>query len=443
MAGEITLRELSPQLREFIENSGGGGSINADIKTCGFTAEKGQTTFTIPFENYIAEECYLDVKVNSIWVSPNEYTVNIREVVFNTPLEEGTEVFFTIYLLGATAVNSVNADVVVENENKKFVTSQEKSKIAEIDSLKNNQNRVEEQVNILNSGRGYLNTVTLTQDTDLNTITENGKYVVNTNVNSPSTTKYSYVIDVTSHYNGKPHRVKQVASIINNTLYKTYIRFRNENNVWSAWQEIATSNNINDITFKTETLNGSGDLNNYTTNCKVKIGNCVGVLNTPIATNTGNNTVLEVFEGYGGVTQMYHSGNAKKSWIRYYASWFVPQWTDWKEVTTNDVKTTDLTLLNGWTPVYAKCTKVGRVVFVNISCYGGTYSGGTVICNLQYKPVDEISLIAFYRNNTTYTQTPCNIGARTNNNIRFSSTTQPAYNGTDRLEIIGFYMTNE
>lgn len=135
MAGEITLRELSPKLREFIENSGGGGSINANIKICGFVAEENQTTFTVPFDNYVADICYLDVKVNSIWVSPEEYTINGKEVTFGTALNAGTEVFFTVYLLGATALESVSADVVLENESKQFVTATEKSKITEIDNV--------------------------------------------------------------------------------------------------------------------------------------------------------------------------------------------------------------------------------------------------------------------------------------------------------------------
>lgn len=135
MAGEITLRELSPKLREFIENSGSGGSINANIKTCGFVAEENQTTFTVPFENYVADSCYLDVKVNSIWVSPEEYTINGKEVTFKTALNAGTEVFFTVYLLGATALESVSANVVVENEQKQFVSATEKTKIAEIDNV--------------------------------------------------------------------------------------------------------------------------------------------------------------------------------------------------------------------------------------------------------------------------------------------------------------------
>ena len=164
MAGEITLRELSPKLREFIEQSAGsnsgGGSINANIKTCGFTATQGQTTFEIPYDNYIADECYLDVKVNSIWVSPNEYTVNGKEVTFSSALEAGTEVFFTVYLVGATAVERVNADVVVENEQKQFVTAQERNKVSELDD------------------RGFL-TTKWNENVDANTVIENGIYRAN------------------------------------------------------------------------------------------------------------------------------------------------------------------------------------------------------------------------------------------------------------------------
>ena len=241
MAGEITLRELSPKLREFIENSGGGGSINANIKTCGFTAEQGQTTFTIPFENYIPEECYLDVKVNSTWVSPNEYTINGKEVTFGTALEAGTEVFFTVYLVGATAVEKVNANVVVENEQKQFVTAQEKSKISEIDTLKSNQTQTEQQINNLNTERGYLLSKTVSS---FDSTIENGKYTLTNPTDAPDkSTSSVWTLEVTMRDGSA---VYQQATCLYSSLgnnYKVYVRYR-ASSVWTAWKEIATIDNV-------------------------------------------------------------------------------------------------------------------------------------------------------------------------------------------------------
>lgn len=221
MAGEITLRELSPKLREFIENSGGGGSINANIKTCGFVAEENQTTFTVPFENYVADSCYLDVKVNSIWVSPEEYTINGKEVTFKTALNAGTEVFFTVYLLGATALESVSANVVLENEQKQFVSATEKSKIAEIDVLN-------EQA-IINYG--------LLQDaTDLSTVQGNKIYILNpahTYVNCPNLYGNFGVLEVID----KASRIY---------VLNTEVVYYTNNNTYSTinWKQIATIDSV-------------------------------------------------------------------------------------------------------------------------------------------------------------------------------------------------------
>lgn len=311
-------------------------------------------------------------------------------------------------------------------------------------------NELNQNLDILNNDRGYLKSKKKNEISVLS-IKENGKYVFsgNTITDIPINQGDSnlYVIANVTWSDGQFDSGIVELDYIYPTIGAKYINIC-LNSVWQGWKQIATTDTTDEIKnqstlFVTETLNGSGDLNNYIKNCKVKIGKCIGVANTPITTDTGNNAVVEVFEGYGGVTQVYHAGNGKCSWIRYYASWSSPQWTDWKVVVTTTT-IGDLTLLNGWTARYAKYLKVGNIVFIHISCSGGTGTQGTVICNIPYTPInDGYALDAYYRSSTSYEKTPCNIGARSNKQIRFSVTTQPSYNGTDILDITGFYYTNE
>ena len=112
-------------------------------------------------------------------------------------------------------------------------------KFAEL--LENDKN-LDNKINVLNNNRGYLSSVSLSNNTDFNTITQNGKYVVNTNINSPVTSSsLTYSIDVTSHANasGEIIRCTQTATAINSN-YKTYKRVLNSG-VWQPWEPIATT----------------------------------------------------------------------------------------------------------------------------------------------------------------------------------------------------------
>lgn len=106
MIGEITWKELSPELQDRInQGSGSGGgssfSIIKNIITEKVVVEvQDQVEFTIPFENYETVNCHLDIKINSTWVNPERYTINGLTVTLDEGQDLGTKIFFTMYELG-------------------------------------------------------------------------------------------------------------------------------------------------------------------------------------------------------------------------------------------------------------------------------------------------------------------------------------------------------
>lgn len=75
-------------------------SLDRKIATQKVTAlTDNQTEFDIPFEDYEEDRCYLDIRINSVWISPEKYTINGNKLVLKSGRKIGTEVFFTCHYL--------------------------------------------------------------------------------------------------------------------------------------------------------------------------------------------------------------------------------------------------------------------------------------------------------------------------------------------------------
>lgn len=240
MAGEITLKELSPKLREYIDNAQGSSSINMNIKYGSVTAtEDNQTVFQIPIEDYIQESCHLDVKINSTWIAPHLYTIIGKTITLTSGVVNGTVVHFTVYLLGVSGIEALDASKVVESDLKQFVTKEQKDKIGLIDDkadIVHTHDDLNQQI------EGLSNKVEWKQD-DWKTESDAPSSYGNssTTVFFTRTNKFKgavYRTVVTYNYNGNFAR-----QVIYGGLEETYQRFATSN-TWGEWKTIATTDQI-------------------------------------------------------------------------------------------------------------------------------------------------------------------------------------------------------
>lgn len=65
----------------------------------------GQAEFDIPFEDFESSNCYIDVRINSVWINPEKYTIEGKKLILNSGRKSGTEVFFTCHYLENHATN--------------------------------------------------------------------------------------------------------------------------------------------------------------------------------------------------------------------------------------------------------------------------------------------------------------------------------------------------
>lgn len=66
---------------------------------------EGQTEFDIPFDDFNSSDCYIDVRINSVWINPEKYTINGKKLILKDGRKNGTEVFFTCHYLENHASN--------------------------------------------------------------------------------------------------------------------------------------------------------------------------------------------------------------------------------------------------------------------------------------------------------------------------------------------------
>lgn len=161
----------------------------------------------------------------------------------------------------------MNKPELIQDIEKKLNKEQVKNSLTETvsgNALDASQGKVlNDKINVLESDRGYLKSPILTQDTDFNTVTNNGKYVFSTNLNSPIVgVRVTYSVDVTSHHNASDElqRCVQTATAINQT-YLTYIRIYTSG-AWGDWQQIATANELEELKIQKIT-SGTHTLSNY------------------------------------------------------------------------------------------------------------------------------------------------------------------------------------
>lgn len=110
-------------------------SLDRKITTQKVTAlTDNQTEFDIPFEDYEEDRCYLDIRINSVWINPDKYTINGNKLVLKSGRKIGTEVFMTCHYLKNytyTENSSLIQQRLVELEEKSVNEQMEKQKLIE------------------------------------------------------------------------------------------------------------------------------------------------------------------------------------------------------------------------------------------------------------------------------------------------------------------------
>lgn len=116
MSGDIGFEELSPSLQTMIENGSGGGnvdvniSLKTDVLSVVAVSDK-QKEFIIPKEDYDAEVHNLELRLGSVWIHPNRYSIVGNKIIFNedeTGVSLGRRLDFVFTYLTNGESNGVN-----------------------------------------------------------------------------------------------------------------------------------------------------------------------------------------------------------------------------------------------------------------------------------------------------------------------------------------------
>ena len=417
----ITLKELSPELRQLINTSGGttiGGLVVVDdiyTKKVEATTE-GQTEFEIPFEQYDSVNSYLDVKINSTWVNPDRYSIVGSKIVLVEGVSLGTVIYFTIFSLAEATPDGgfiedvemaeTPQEVIVYDGNiiDEKVSAHNVSPEAHADirkavdaCLKRNSNHLIENVDLVSA----LDSLELDKVYTLS----------NTVTGVPEAEFYNLIL------------VGRDLSSLTLMLYgmwsqKAYYAYWFK--PWGIdripWKEIATTettttldNKIGDLSqrvFGTEsgynsahlhksypkkyfsTIETEKDLDNikYNLFCYTTAGD--NLLNLPSG-ESGGQGMLEVKCSFaGGVVNHVQQRYTRTVYNRIYERQFnydQNSWTDWQQIATTS-KINNLSLLNGWThrAGYGEnnVIKTGNICTLTINAIGGATTLQTPICLL-------------------------------------------------------------
>lgn len=433
-SGDIGIEELSPTLQRLIlegNGTGGGngepwGAVVRDIITRKVTATtQDQKVFTIPFEDYEEINCHLDIKINSVWLNPDRYTINGLQVTLQDGVDIGKSVYFSCYYLAETTgdggfiqdvdVAETPQEVIVYDGSiiDEKVTAHNGSGTAHADIRGLIDGKADaSRVSVLESNRGYLKTKGLnsqatSKKNDIDNATENGKYTVYVIDDEYLGTGW-YNVDVIVHVNGFLTQTATRLTTANGSNTQVKVLYRSmHNSSWQSWREIATTDLTTALDTKIDVLNtnrgylttkslDSGDVYEL-----LKInGNFAGnnLINAPtIGSGSENhwyvyNVVMHPFNNnYGSIIASGYANSPKKTHINTLEN---GKWLGWQEVATTS-KINNLPLLNGWKQVantpYVNNTPVvknGNVVTIDIFVEGGGSATGTSIFTLPdgYRP---------------------------------------------------------
>lgn len=135
---------------------------------------------------------------------------------------------------------------------------------------------------------GYLNTKLLSNATDFNTITKNGKYKIFNGVNAPISGGFGFTLDVTTESDSILTQFAQLCFGVNEV--RVFARNR-ISGTWNDWRELATTTKINAVSL----LNGwSAAWSADNTLTYVRCGNIVTVVGTLYAGVSTENTNITI-----------------------------------------------------------------------------------------------------------------------------------------------------
>ena len=185
----------------------------------------------------------------------------------------------------------------------------------------------------------------LTNDSNLNDITQIGSYFCNTDVtpsNAPDSGRARLVCFGST--SGGAFGVVQIW--FNTANNKTWVRSKTSDVVgWSEWIEIANADDFSNALIKRTNLNNESDLNDITQIGTYFSNVTVTPANTP---DTGRGRLVCFGSNAGfGVVQMWFNTDTHKTWVRSRTN-DTGSWSNWVELgNANKVNTYKLTLVPG------------------------------------------------------------------------------------------------
>lgn len=410
----ITLKELSPELRQLI-NSGGGTTSEGlivvdDIYTKKVEATvEGQTEFEIPFEQYDTVNSYLDIKINSTWVNPDRYNITDNKIVLTEGVTNGTILYFTIFSLAQLTPDGGFIEDVEIAETPQEIIVYDGSVIDEKIGAHNKSSEAHEDIrstfDSLANERGYLNTKTVT---DANLAKDNGLYLLDTKgLNSPNS-EWAFTIQTIKQV-GYNNRTQLAMSYYPTSVPFMYMR-RSVNDVWSEWKELATADVTNEINNGETIIDGRSILDYINSQSKSHFRATWATSPAPDApSDLGTNEFTIEVSGNKPRLNITLTSYPDKT-LKYVRSYWSGEWrSEWVQIAQTS-KINNLTLLNGWVNKYGEVVSVvksGSIVSISGFIGEGVRTDGTVLLTLPegYRPS---SVHTIFINSLTAN----NIGAR-------------------------------
>lgn len=247
---------------------------------------------------------------------------------------------------------------------------------SEIETRGNTDTELERQINVLSTDRGYKDTKLVPNDTDFNTITDNGIYWANAWVHPNILT----LADGT-RLNGVVH-VMQADGVVYQFFHSNKGKWYREkySTGWTNWQQITTNN---------ETIVKMGELtNSHNMNNVVKSGVYRIFGTTPanfVSGQTNGYFSVLVYENNFYTVQEATNFVTGQIYKRLINSNDGEIFKDWYEVAT--ITQTNISLLNGWVNYDGinhplRAIRTGKVVNVIGRIKDGVFDTGTVIATL-------------------------------------------------------------
>lgn len=441
----ITLKELSPELRELIMAGGGEGVISGNpifidsVYTKKVVAtEQDQVEFEIPFEEFDTVNTYLDVKINSTWINPDRYSIEGSRVTLNDGVDIGTVVYFTIFSLAQVTPDGGYIQDVDIAETPQEIIVYDGSVIDEKVSAHNSSNEAHADIRELIKSKAnqsyvdenFIKTLRIkgAVNEDFNNLIDVGIYRITNNnqPNKPPFEKVHYgILEVLAIPSSSA--IKQIAYDL--AYNETWIRSKASlNDAWTEWRKLATTDQIEVLESK---LNWKP--NNWKTDEALpsEYPNKQTVyFYTDSFGGLKNVNVETIKESNNFVKQSLFSSDGKE--LKYRLTKIGGTWGEWQEIATTS-KINNLTLTNGWEAWssdvgYKQVSKSGNIVSLLLFVKNKSATNlSPIVLPTEYRPLGSIAIHFVGQNKEIYLggirtdgqiyldeQVPANVGVRLN-----------------------------